>query len=122
MPEWCLIQISLYCTSILLLSEASPSNRNNARLLILQVRRALGDFGVPISIVLMVLLDILLKDTYTDKLTMPAGIQPSNPAVRGWIINPLGENKPLPVWCMFAAGPTSLLLFFLVFLEENICQ
>ena len=88
----------------------------------LQVRRALGDFGVPISIVLMVLLDFFIKDTYTDKLVMPAGIQPSNPAVRGWIINPFGAVKPLPVWCIFMAAPASLLLFFLIFLEENICQ
>ncbi|XP_071552429.1 anion exchange protein 2-like isoform X2 [Panulirus ornatus] len=94
----------------------------NSKYLGRSVRRALGDFGVPISIVLMVSLDILIKDTYTDKLTMPEGIQPSNPAVRGWFINPLGHTKPLPVWCMFAAAPTSLLLFFLVFLEENICH
>ena len=51
---------------------------------ILQVRRALGDFGVPISIVLMVILDVIAQDTYTDKLQMPDGISPTNPAVRGW--------------------------------------
>ncbi|KAK8726191.1 hypothetical protein OTU49_010416 [Cherax quadricarinatus] len=94
----------------------------NSKYLGRSVRRALGDFGVPISIVLMVLLDYLIQDTYTDKLTMPEGIQPSNPEVRGWLINPLGVTKPLPVWCMFIAAPASLLLFFLVFLEENICH
>ncbi|MPC25386.1 Anion exchange protein 3 [Portunus trituberculatus] len=94
----------------------------NSKYLGRSVRRALGDFGVPISIVLMVLLDYLIHDTYTDKLTMPAGIQPSNPEVRGWVINPFGETKPLPVWCIFMAAPASLLLFFLIFLEENICH
>lgn len=94
----------------------------NSKYLGRTVRRALGDFGVPISIVLMVLADYLIEDTYTDKLTMPAGIQPSNPAIRGWIINPFGVTKTLPVWCMFMAAPASLLLFFLVFLEENICH
>lgn len=94
----------------------------NSKFLGRSVRRALGDFGVPISIVLMVLLDYSIRDTYTDKLTMPEGIQPSNPEVRGWLINPLGVTKPLPVWCMFIAAPASLLLFFLVFLEENICH
>ncbi|XP_042242077.1 band 3 anion transport protein-like isoform X2 [Homarus americanus] len=94
----------------------------NSKFLGRSVRRALGDFGVPISIVLMVLLDYLIQDTYTDKLTMPVGIQPSNPAVRGWLISPLGATKPLPVWCMFIAAPASLLLFFLIFLEENICH
>ncbi|KAG0710364.1 Anion exchange protein 2 [Chionoecetes opilio] len=94
----------------------------NSKYLGRSVRRALGDFGVPISIVLMVLLDILIHDTYTDKLVMPVGIRPSNPDVRGWVINPFGETKPLPVWCIFMAAPASLLLFFLVFLEENICH
>nr|XP_053652626.1 band 3 anion transport protein-like [Cherax quadricarinatus] len=86
------------------------------------IRRSLGDFGVPIAIFLMVLLDYLIKDTYTDKLTMPEGIQPSNPAVRGWLINPMGQEKPLPIYCIFAAAPASILVFFLIFLEENICQ
>ncbi|XP_045585982.2 LOW QUALITY PROTEIN: band 3 anion transport protein-like [Procambarus clarkii] len=86
------------------------------------VRRALGDFGVPIAIILMVLLDFLIKDTFTDKLTMPEGLQPSSPDIRGWIINPLGQVKPLPVWCMFAAAPAALLIFFLVFLEGSICH
>lgn len=94
----------------------------NSKYLGRSVRRALGDFGVPISIVLMVLLDFFIEDTYTDKLTMPKGIQPSNPAVRGWLINPFGVTKALPVWCIFMAAPASLLLFFLIFLEENICH
>ncbi|KAK7074383.1 Anion exchange protein 3 [Halocaridina rubra] len=94
----------------------------NSKFLGRSVRRALGDFGVPISIVLMVLLDYLIRDTYTEKLTMPEGLTPSNPEVRGWFINPFGATKPLPVWCIFAAAPASLLLFCLVFLEENICH
>lgn len=94
----------------------------NSKYLGRSVRRALGDFGVPISIIMMVMLDYLVHDTYTDKLTMPEGIRPSNPEVRGWLINPLGETKPLPIWCIFMAAPASLLLFFLVFLEENICH
>ena len=77
---------------------------------------------MPISIVLMVTLDYLISDTYTDKLEMPEGIQPSDTSVRGWFINPFGEHEPLPVWCIFAAAPASLLLFILIFLEENICQ
>ena len=42
-----------------------------------QARRALGDFGVPIAIVLMVALDLLAKDSYTEKLTVPDGIEVS---------------------------------------------
>lgn len=94
----------------------------NSKFLGRGVRRALGDFGVPIAIFLMVLLDYLISDTYTDKLTMPKGLQPSNSEVRGWFINPFGVIKPLPIWCMIAAGPAALLLFILIFLEENICH
>ncbi|XP_045584417.1 LOW QUALITY PROTEIN: anion exchange protein 2 [Procambarus clarkii] len=94
----------------------------NSKYLGRSARRALGDFGVPIAIVLMVALDYVIKHTYTDKLTMPEGIQPSNPKIRGWFINPFGQEKPLPVWCMFAGAPASILVFFLVFLEENICH
>ncbi|KAF2358900.1 Bicarbonate transporter eukaryotic [Trinorchestia longiramus] len=86
------------------------------------IRRALGDFGVPISIVTMVLVDYFIEDTYTDKLIMPAGIQPSNPAVRGWFINPFGMMKALPTWAIFAGAPASLLLFTLIMIEGNICQ
>ncbi|KAB7506472.1 Band 3 anion transport protein [Armadillidium nasatum] len=94
----------------------------NSKFLGRGIRRALGDFGVPIAIFLMVLLDYLMSDTYTDKLTMPKGLQPSNAEVRGWFINPFGVTKPLPIWCMVAAGPAALLLFILIFLEENICH
>lgn len=90
--------------------------------LFFQVRRALGDFGVPIAIFLMVLVDFLIKDTYTDKLGMPKGLKPSNAEIRGWFINPFGVIKPLPIWTMFAAAPASLLLYILIFIEGNICQ
>ncbi|XP_068216025.1 anion exchange protein 3 [Palaemon carinicauda] len=94
----------------------------NSKFLGRSIRRALGDFGVPLSIVLMVSLDYLIDDTYTDKLTMPEGLTPSNPAIRGWVINPFGVVSTLPVWCMFASAPASLLLLCLVFLEGNICH
>ena len=42
------------------------------------VRRALGDFGVPLAIVCMVLLDFLINDTYTEKLAVPDGLQVSS--------------------------------------------
>ena len=39
------------------------------------MRRALGDFGVPIAIVMTVLLDYWAEDTYTEKLRVPNGLQ-----------------------------------------------
>ena len=32
----------------------------------MQIRRALGDFGIPIAIAVMVFLDYLIQDTYTE--------------------------------------------------------
>ena len=48
------------------------------KLLNLQLRRALGDFGVPIGIIFMVLVDYLAGDTYTKKLSVPFGLQVKN--------------------------------------------
>ena len=39
------------------------------------IRRALGDFGVPIAIVTMVLVDWSAGDTVTEKLNVPEGLQ-----------------------------------------------
>ncbi|KAL7637649.1 UNVERIFIED_CONTAM: hypothetical protein RMT77_012386 [Armadillidium vulgare] len=86
------------------------------------IRRALGDFGVPISIFLMCLIGYFINGVYLDRLRMPEGIQPSNSKIRGWLISPFGVIGEVPVWAMFAAGPASLLLFILIFLEENICH
>ncbi len=44
----------------------------------------------------------------------------SNPAQRGWLINPFGEHKPFPVWVMFACCVPALLVFILIFLESQI--
>jgi hypothetical protein len=39
----------------------------------------LGDFGVPIAIVITVLLDYWAEDTYTEKLRVPNGLQVKGP-------------------------------------------
>uniref|UniRef100_A0A668AZ03 Anion exchange protein n=1 Tax=Myripristis murdjan TaxID=586833 RepID=A0A668AZ03_9TELE len=85
-----------------------------------KVRRLIGDFGVPIAIFLMVVVDINIDDTYTQKLVVPKGLMVSNPAKRGWLINPFGEHKPFPVWVMFACCVPALLVFILIFLESQI--
>ncbi|KAI5102907.1 solute carrier family 4 (anion exchanger), member 1b (Diego blood group) isoform X1, partial [Silurus meridionalis] len=85
-----------------------------------KVRRLMGDFGVPIAIVLMVVVDISINDTYTQKLVVPKGLQVSNPAMRGWLINPMGEHKPFPTWMMFACVVPAILVFILIFLESQI--
>uniref|UniRef100_A0A669BQK3 Solute carrier family 4 member 1b (Diego blood group) n=1 Tax=Oreochromis niloticus TaxID=8128 RepID=A0A669BQK3_ORENI len=85
-----------------------------------KVRRLIGDFGVPIAIVLMTLVDYNVQDTYTQKLIVPKGLTVSNPEKRGWLINPFGEHKPFPVWLMFASCIPAVLVFILIFLESQI--
>lgn len=45
-------------------------------------RRALGDFGVPISIALFVLVDFFTDSVYTEKLHVPEGLEPSDTTQR----------------------------------------
>ncbi|XP_063072664.1 solute carrier family 4 member 1b (Diego blood group) [Engraulis encrasicolus] len=85
-----------------------------------KVRRLMGDFGVPIAIFLMIVIDLNIKDTYTQKLVVPKGLQVSNPEMRGWLINPFGEHKSFPVWMMFASVVPAMLVFILIFLESQI--
>ncbi|XP_067869376.1 anion exchange protein 2-like isoform X3 [Heterodontus francisci] len=81
------------------------------------IRRVIGDFGVPIAILVMVLVDFFIKDTYTQKLFVPDGLQVTSPAKRNWFIHPLGE---LPYWMMAASVIPAILVFILVFMESQI--
>ncbi|KAM6957170.1 solute carrier family 4 member 1a (Diego blood group) [Aplochiton taeniatus] len=84
------------------------------------IRRLIGDFGVPIAIFIMIAVDIHIEDAYTQKLLVPKGIEVTNPKERGWLINPMGEKKPFPVWMMAASAVPALLVFILIFLESQI--
>ncbi|XP_043960489.1 anion exchange protein 2b isoform X1 [Gambusia affinis] len=83
-------------------------------------RRIIGDFGVPIAILIMVLMDYSIEDTYTQKLSVPSGFSVTSPNKRGWIINPLGSDGEFPVWMMFACCLPALLVFILIFMETQI--
>ncbi|XP_077108638.1 band 3 anion transport protein isoform X1 [Ranitomeya variabilis] len=88
-----------------------------------KLRRIIGDFGVPIAILIMVSADFFIEDTYTKKLALPKGISVSLPANRSWFISPMGLNpevKPFPVWMMFACGVPAILVFILIFMESQI--
>ncbi|KAF5891846.1 band 3 anion exchange protein-like, partial [Clarias magur] len=85
-----------------------------------KVRRLMGDFGVPVAIFLMVAVDVCINDTYTQKLVVPKGLQVSNTAMRGWLINPMGEHQPFPNWMKFACVIPAILVFILIFLESQI--
>jgi solute carrier family 4 anion exchanger 2 len=95
----------------------------NSQYLGRNARRALGDFGVPIAIVIMVLVDWSAGDTFTEKLTVPEGISVTDSTLRGWVIPATGTvEHPLPVWAMFAAVIPALLLYLLLFMETHICE
>ncbi|NXB83180.1 B3AT protein, partial [Vidua chalybeata] len=85
-----------------------------------KVRRLIGDFGVPISIFIMALADFFIRDTYTQKLSVPKGLQVTNATARGWFIHPMGANARFPIWMMFASVIPALLVFILIFLETQI--
>ncbi|XP_017773289.1 PREDICTED: band 3 anion transport protein isoform X2 [Nicrophorus vespilloides] len=94
----------------------------NSQFLGRNARRALGDFGVPIAIVIMVVLDYMVPETYTEKLSVPEGLSPSNPEVRGWLIDPSGSNEPFPLWVVAAACIPAMLVYILLFMETHICE
>ncbi|NXA78495.1 B3AT protein, partial [Thryothorus ludovicianus] len=85
-----------------------------------KVRRLIGDFGVPISIFIMALADFFINDTYTQKLSVPKGLQVTNATARSWFIHPMGEKVKFPIWMMFASVIPALLVFILIFLETQI--
>lgn len=94
----------------------------NSKFLGRSVRRALGDFGVPIAIILMVIIDSNIRNSYTQKLSVPEGLSPSKPSYRGWFISPLGMEREIAVWQVFGAFVAALLIFILLFLEIQICE
>lgn len=94
----------------------------NSKFLGRSARRALGDFGVPIAIIAMVLMDYLVPGTYTEKLKVPEGLSPSNPDIRGWIISPVGRDGPIQWWVAFACAVPALLIYILLFMETHISE
>ncbi|XP_060755922.1 anion exchange protein 2-like isoform X2 [Neoarius graeffei] len=85
-----------------------------------RLRRVIGDFGVPIAIFIMVLVDNSIQDTYTQKLSIPHNFSVTSPDKRTWIVNPLGSNNSFPVWMMAASVLPALLVFILIFMETQI--
>uniref|UniRef100_A0A670KHD2 Anion exchange protein n=1 Tax=Podarcis muralis TaxID=64176 RepID=A0A670KHD2_PODMU len=92
----------------------------NSRFFPGRVRRVIGDFGVPIAILIMVLVDYSIRDTYTQKLSVPHGFSVTDPQKRGWVINPLGESQAFPIWMMVASALPAVLVFILIFMETQI--
>uniref|UniRef100_A0A8C3G7C6 Anion exchange protein n=1 Tax=Cyclopterus lumpus TaxID=8103 RepID=A0A8C3G7C6_CYCLU len=92
----------------------------NSRFLGGKARRIIGDFGIPISILVSVLVDYSITDTYTQKLNVPSGFSVTSPDKRGWFISPFGDKKPFPTWMMGASIVPAILVFILIFMETQI--
>ena len=89
---------------------------------ILKVRRFLGDFGLPLSIVIMVAVDKIFPWVHTEILDIPDGLEVSNPGKREWFISPLGSESAIPIWIPFVAIIPALLLYILLFVNCTLCQ
>lgn len=83
-------------------------------------RRAFGDFGVPISIIVFALIDYLAT-VKTEKLLVPEGLSPTIPG-RSWFVSPAGQEKPIPFWMTLACIVPALLVYILVFMETQISE
>ncbi|XP_043287277.1 band 3 anion transport protein isoform X2 [Venturia canescens] len=83
-------------------------------------RRAFGDFGVPISIIVFVIIDYL-AGVETEKLLVPEGLTPSVSG-RSWFVSPAGTGKPIPLWMAIACAVPALLVYILVFMETQISE
>ncbi|XP_057708178.1 anion exchange protein 3 isoform X2 [Corythoichthys intestinalis] len=92
----------------------------NSRFLGGKARRIIGDFGIPISILISVFVDYSITDTYTQKLDVPSGFSVTSPTKRGWFISPFGDKQPFPTWMMGASVVPALLVFILIFMETQI--
>uniref|UniRef100_A0A7N6A2Y6 Anion exchange protein n=1 Tax=Anabas testudineus TaxID=64144 RepID=A0A7N6A2Y6_ANATE len=92
----------------------------NSRFLGGKARRIIGDFGIPISILVSVMVDYSITDTYTQKLNVPSGFSVTSPEKRGWFISPFGDKHPFPTWMMGASIIPALLVFILIFMETQI--
>ncbi|KAL5234886.1 hypothetical protein ACI65C_002296 [Semiaphis heraclei] len=94
----------------------------NSKFLGRNIRRALGDFGVPIAIISMVAADYFNPTTYTEKLKVPEGLTPSDPTTRGWFISPSGLKGPVEPWVPFVAIVPAILVYILMFMETHISE
>ncbi|KAM4028947.1 sodium bicarbonate cotransporter 3 isoform 4-T4 [Anomaloglossus baeobatrachus] len=80
-----------------------------------KVRSTISDFGVFLTIVIMVLIDYLVG-VPSPKLHVPEKFEPTLKD-RGWIIDPLGPN---PWWTLLAAAIPALLCTILIFMDQQI--
>lgn len=90
----------------------------NSHFLGRSIRRAIGDFGVPISISAFVYLSYLVPQIYTERLIVPEGLSPTDPNARSWVI----QFNALPIWVPFISAVAASLVYVLIFMETQISE
>uniref|UniRef100_A0A914WIA8 Anion exchange protein n=2 Tax=Plectus sambesii TaxID=2011161 RepID=A0A914WIA8_9BILA len=92
----------------------------NSRYFGRQVRKALGDFGLSLAVVVMVLIDrfALGDDSLTVKLRFQSGFEPTLSDKRGWLVLPY----PVGAWVPAGALLPGILLFLILFTETEVCE
>lgn len=113
---------ALFCTLLTLGTFMLAYNLKtfrNSKFLGRTSRRALGDFGVPISIAIFVIIANVLSQVKTEKLNVPDGISPTI-SERDWLVPLWKEGNP--VWLPLACIVPSLLVYILSFMESHISE
>ncbi|CAH2103224.1 unnamed protein product [Euphydryas editha] len=91
----------------------------NGKFLGRSARRALGDFGVPIAIVLMVGISCLVP-VWTEKLQVPDGLSPTSN--RSWLVPMNPGLETIPLWAALAMVLPALMVYIIVFMETHIAE
>ena len=77
---------------------------------------------MPIAILTMVFLDYCATDTYTQKMKVPPGLQPSDPDNRDWLISPGGVKTTFSPYIAVGCVLPAMLIFILIFMTTEICE
>jgi len=93
-------------------------------------RKHVSNYGVTITILLGTLIANLVIGPFgisdLDFLRVPAGIRPtlnlSDGSPRPWLVNPMGIERPFPVWGIFLTIPFALGLTILGYLDQNLTE
>ncbi|CRK96261.1 CLUMA_CG009686, isoform A [Clunio marinus] len=112
---------ALFCTLLTLGTFVLAYNLKifrNSKFLGRTSRRALGDFGVPISIAIFVIIANYMSQVETEKLNVPDGIEPT--VKREWLVPLWIENNPM--WLPFACVVPGFLIYILTFMESHISE
>ena len=81
----------------------------------LKVRHIISDFGVIISVALVVVFDNMIGDNFTKKLSIK-----NDYFSRNWFVNPLGDEKSIGIGYIFLAVLPAFLVSIILFIETGI--